>query len=169
MNIDIDKINEFRRLIYFIICELLKEGNDFNIVLKKLSEEYNLKVKTIKKLLKNTKFDTNIICIVKTKSGLEFLNSCNYLYILYKVINKMIYENFFKYKGEIPLIIIIKNVGEFLKEYDSNAVKIVFNTIKIELRKSKSLYKNFYHQYLDKKILKMFKNLELSDFIKKFK
>lgn len=159
-----------RDTIYIMVSTLCK-----NLPLKDsleiVAKYYNVNVKVVKKFLKFTKFDDDIVCIISSEEkGEEFLNHCNYLFLIYKTINKIIFEFYFritkKYK-KIYLLEIIRMVGEWFKEYDDDSEKIIFNAIKMELRKKKSKYKNFYKKYLDNNFIKAFEKIEFDNKIEK--
>lgn len=157
-------LNLCRKTIYQIVYTLCKTLS-YQEAIEITANYYNVKKKVIKKFLKFTIFDQDIVCILTNKTGNEFITHCKFLYILYKTINKIIYKLYHQYDDikNVDLIDCIQSVGDWLSEYEPEGNKIVFNAIKIELRKNKSKYKNFYRENLDKKFIEQFELVHFHD------
>jgi len=170
-------LNCCRKIVYtivYILCENLtlkpeKGNNIFEEAVEITADYYHVKKKIIKKLLKFTIFDQDIVYIIKDRNGDKFISRCKFLYLLYRTINKIIYELYLRNKNykNIKLIDCIQIVGEWLSEYEKDAYKIVFNAIKTELRKRKSKYRNFYEKFLDKKFIESFDRISFQERVDK--
>lgn len=132
----------------------------FNESISIVSGYYNIDEKVVKYLLKGTKFDNDIVCIiVDDEGGKKFLTHCEYIFLIYKTIHKIIVKLFLMNDKKVSLIKIIIEMVKVLNDYHKSSALIVFNAIKNELKKRASKYKNFYKRYLPSKILKGFDNI----------